>query len=64
MKSYVIHFNWSGNITIDADNQDHAMEIFDCMSINEIIEHYRKETSPSTLYEEIEEIEEIDEWEE
>lgn len=61
MKSYVIHFNWSGSITVNADNQDHAMEIFDWMSVDEVIEHYREETGHSTLYEEIEEIEELDE---
>lgn len=61
MQSYVIHFNWSGCVTIDADNQDHAMELFNCMSVDEVIEQYRGETGHSTLYEEIEEIEELDE---
>lgn len=60
MKSYVIHFNWSGSITIDADNQDHALEIFNCMSVDEIMKQYEEETGHSTLYEEIEEVEELE----
>lgn len=60
MKSYVIHFNWSGSVTIAADNQDHALELFNCMSTDEVIEQYREETGHSVLYEEIEAIEELE----